>query len=110
MLLYVIYPTNYVLYLTYYVSDLFSFDTLFLSDLLASDLLCIRFTFIRHLQIQVSLGDTIGTGAAGSTARLLEHVLQHSSAETSQLAVHFHDTYGQVTIMFPLPLPLALNG
>mmetsp|Transcript_3934 Transcript_3934/g.8584 ORF Transcript_3934/g.8584 Transcript_3934/m.8584 type:complete len:141 (-) Transcript_3934:184-606(-) len=44
---------------------------------------------------EVSLGDTIGTGAAGSTGRLLEYVLQHTDVQTSQLAVHFHDTYGQ---------------
>jgi len=56
---------------------------------------------------EVSLGDTIGCGAAGrlhgmmmmmisddgSTQRLLSHVLQTIPA--SQLAVHFHDTYGQ---------------
>ena len=42
---------------------------------------------------EVSLGDTIGTGTAGSTARLLETLLQQFRAE--QLAVHCHDTYGQ---------------
>ncbi|QFU74707.1 hydroxymethylglutaryl-CoA lyase [Halioglobus maricola] len=42
---------------------------------------------------EVSLGDTIGTGTAGSTARLLETLLQKFRAE--QLAVHCHDTYGQ---------------
>ncbi|WP_116365946.1 hydroxymethylglutaryl-CoA lyase [Parahaliea mediterranea] len=42
---------------------------------------------------QVSLGDTIGTGTAGSTATLLEHLLATLPAE--RLAVHFHDTYGQ---------------
>ncbi len=42
---------------------------------------------------EVSLGDTIGTGTAGSTARLLECLLRDIPA--SQLAVHCHDTYGQ---------------
>ena len=42
---------------------------------------------------EVSLGDTIGTGTAGSMAALLEHLLQHF--EPRQLAVHCHDTFGQ---------------
>ncbi|MFV0277573.1 MAG: hydroxymethylglutaryl-CoA lyase [Parahaliea sp.] len=42
---------------------------------------------------EVSLGDTIGTGTAGSTARLLEHLLGNLPAK--RLAVHCHDTYGQ---------------
>ncbi len=42
---------------------------------------------------EVSLGDTIGTGTAGSMARLLNTLLAKYSAK--QLAVHCHDTYGQ---------------
>ncbi len=42
---------------------------------------------------EVSLGDTIGTGNAGSMARLLDALLDRF--EPSQLAVHCHDTYGQ---------------
>lgn len=42
---------------------------------------------------EVSLGDTIGVGTAGSTSRMLEHVVKHVPVQ--QLAVHFHDTYGQ---------------
>ena len=42
---------------------------------------------------EVSLGDTIGTGTAGSMARLLEVLLGQFQPE--QLAVHCHDTYGQ---------------
>ncbi|MEZ5555433.1 hydroxymethylglutaryl-CoA lyase [Haliea sp.] len=42
---------------------------------------------------EVSLGDTIGTGTAGSTQRLLETLLAHIPAR--QLALHCHDTYGQ---------------
>lgn len=42
---------------------------------------------------EVSLGDTIGTGTAGSMVRLLELLL--GRFEPGQLAVHCHDTYGQ---------------
>lgn len=42
---------------------------------------------------EVSLGDTIGVGTAGSVITMLEAVKQHVGVE--QLAVHFHDTYGQ---------------
>jgi hydroxymethylglutaryl-CoA lyase len=42
---------------------------------------------------EISLGDTIGVGTAGSTARMLEEVLKVVPAEA--LAVHCHDTYGQ---------------
>ncbi|XP_030026838.2 hydroxymethylglutaryl-CoA lyase, mitochondrial [Manduca sexta] len=42
---------------------------------------------------EVSLGDTIGVGTAGSVRRLLVEVL--AVAKPDQLALHFHDTYGQ---------------
>lgn len=42
---------------------------------------------------EVSLGDTIGRGNAGSTARLLDALLPH--CDTGQLAMHCHDTRGQ---------------
>ncbi|XP_028176332.1 hydroxymethylglutaryl-CoA lyase, mitochondrial isoform X2 [Ostrinia furnacalis] len=42
---------------------------------------------------EVSLGDTIGVGTAGSVRRLLREVL--TVAKPQQLALHFHDTYGQ---------------
>ncbi|MDL5601197.1 hydroxymethylglutaryl-CoA lyase [Bacillus subtilis] len=42
---------------------------------------------------EVSLGDTIGTGNAGSTRRMFEVVGARIHRE--QLAGHFHDTYGQ---------------
>ena len=42
---------------------------------------------------EVSLGDTIGTGTAGSMQRLLQVLLDQFDA--SRLAVHCHDTYGQ---------------
>lgn len=42
---------------------------------------------------EVSLGDTIGTGTAGSMTRLLDRLL--AEFRPRQLAVHCHDTYGQ---------------
>lgn len=42
---------------------------------------------------EVSLGDTIGIGTAGSMGRLLERLLRDLPA--GQLALHCHDTYGQ---------------
>lgn len=42
---------------------------------------------------EVSLGDTIGTGTAGSTRRLFEVV--SAQVPRDKLAGHFHDTYGQ---------------
>lgn len=42
---------------------------------------------------EISLGDTIGVGTPVKTKALLEACLTHIPRE--QLAVHFHDTYGQ---------------
>ncbi len=42
---------------------------------------------------EVSLGDTIGRGTPGSTARLFELLCAHLPA--ARLAGHFHDTWGQ---------------
>ncbi|MBY8944857.1 hydroxymethylglutaryl-CoA lyase [Pseudomonas sp. SH10-3B] len=42
---------------------------------------------------EVSLGDTIGTGSAGSTRRLFDVV--GAQVPRDKLAGHFHDTYGQ---------------
>lgn len=43
---------------------------------------------------EVSLGDTIGTGTAGSTARLLDTLIR-DGVKPGQMAMHCHDTYGQ---------------
>ncbi|MBY8025383.1 hydroxymethylglutaryl-CoA lyase [Vibrio fluvialis] len=42
---------------------------------------------------EISLGDTIGTGTPLRIARMLDAVQRHVPPE--QLAVHFHDTWGQ---------------
>ena len=42
---------------------------------------------------EITIADTIGTGTAGSTRRVIEAVAAHIPVE--RLAGHFHDTYGQ---------------
>jgi hydroxymethylglutaryl-CoA lyase len=42
---------------------------------------------------EITIADTIGTGTAGSTRRVVEAVAEH--IPVSHLAGHFHDTYGQ---------------
>lgn len=42
---------------------------------------------------EISLGDTIGVGTAGSVRRLIREVLSVTTPD--KLALHFHDTYGQ---------------
>jgi hydroxymethylglutaryl-CoA lyase len=42
---------------------------------------------------EITIADTIGTGTAGSTRRVIEAVARHIPA--ARLAGHFHDTYGQ---------------
>lgn len=44
---------------------------------------------------EISLGDTIGVGTTGSTAMLLEHIIEKAHVDPKILAAHFHDTYGQ---------------
>jgi hydroxymethylglutaryl-CoA lyase len=42
---------------------------------------------------EITIADTIGTGTAGSTRRVIEAVARYIPVE--RLAGHFHDTYGQ---------------
>jgi hydroxymethylglutaryl-CoA lyase len=42
---------------------------------------------------EISLGDTIGVGTPGKTTQLIETITK--TVPVNQLAVHFHDTYGQ---------------
>jgi len=42
---------------------------------------------------EISLGDTTGVGTPGKARALVEHLLD--TVPVSQLAAHFHDTYGQ---------------
>jgi len=56
---------------------------------------------------QISLGDTIGSGTPRRVEALLVHCLQDFPAE--QLAVHFHDTYGQALANILMALQLGIH-
>ena len=52
-----------------------------------------RRNFRRSAADEISLGDTIGTGTPSSVEAMLRAVSSRMPRE--QIAVHFHDTYGQ---------------
>lgn len=56
---------------------------------------------------EVSLGDTIGVGTAGKAQHLIHRVKQDVSTE--QLAVHYHDTYGQALANIYASLELGIS-
>jgi len=56
---------------------------------------------------EVSLGDTIGTGTPHKTKALLRHML--TEFKPAQLALHFHDTYGQAIANQYVALELGLR-
>lgn len=56
---------------------------------------------------QVSLGDTIGTGTPLRVARMLDALQQHIT--TAQLAVHFHDTWGQALVNIYQALSMGVS-
>lgn len=56
---------------------------------------------------EISLGDTIGTGSPLITQQLIEALTNH--LEINQLAVHFHDTYGQALANIHAALQLGVN-
>lgn len=56
---------------------------------------------------EISLGDTIGSGTAGSTHRMLEQVVRRVPVE--EIAVHFHDTYGQALANILASLQYGIN-
>jgi isopropylmalate/homocitrate/citramalate synthase len=58
---------------------------------------------------EVSLGDTIGVGNAGTTSRLLDTLLDTGGIERERLAVHFHDTYGQALANILVALQRGIN-
>lgn len=58
---------------------------------------------------EVSLGDTIGVGNAGTTSRLLDTLLDTTGIKRERLAVHFHDTYGQALANILVALQRGIN-
>jgi isopropylmalate/homocitrate/citramalate synthase len=58
---------------------------------------------------EISLGDTIGVGTAGSTEKLLGHLLKNPNIKAETLAVHFHDTYGQALANIYVALQHGIN-
>lgn len=56
---------------------------------------------------EVSLGDTIGTGTPKFTEQLLQTLL--TDIPTEQLAVHFHDTYGQALANILIALQYGIS-
>ena len=57
---------------------------------------------------EVVISDTIGTGTPVKTARVLDAVMQH--VPVNQLAVHFHDTYGQALANIHTALQLGVSS
>jgi len=56
---------------------------------------------------QVSLGDTIGVGTPGDTQRLLAKIEEEISLDN--VAVHFHDTYGQALANILVALQMGVR-
>lgn len=56
---------------------------------------------------EVSLGDTIGTGTPNRVREMLHAVM--TSIPSQQLAVHFHDTWGQALANIYLALTMGIN-
>jgi len=56
---------------------------------------------------EISLGDTIGTGTPLKAKRMIEAVAQHVPMQ--QLAVHFHDTYGQALANILAALEMGIS-
>ncbi len=57
---------------------------------------------------EISLGDTIGVGTPGKTKALIERISK--TIPTSQLAVHFHDTFGQALTNIYAALEMGVNN
>lgn len=57
---------------------------------------------------EISLGDTIGVGTPRQTQLLLDAILP--ILPITQLAMHFHDTYGQAVANIYAPLSMELTA
>jgi isopropylmalate/homocitrate/citramalate synthase len=58
---------------------------------------------------EVSLGDTVGVGNAGTTERLLDRLLDDAGLPPEKFAVHFHDTFGQALANILIGLQRGIN-
>lgn len=56
---------------------------------------------------EISLGDTIGIGSPGTTLKLLDTLIP--KLPTDQLAVHFHNTYGQALSNIAIALQYGIR-
>lgn len=56
---------------------------------------------------EISLGDTIGVGTAASVTKMLQAV--SARVPSAQLAIHFHDTYGQALTNIYAALQLGIS-
>lgn len=56
---------------------------------------------------EISLGDTIGVGNPGSTMRMLKEIIPNIPAK--ELAVHFHNTYGQALSNLLVALEMGVS-
>lgn len=56
---------------------------------------------------EISLGDTIGVGTPVKTQKMLDAVLAHIPVQ--QVAVHFHDTYGQALANILVALEMGIS-
>ncbi|HEU5281144.1 MAG TPA: hydroxymethylglutaryl-CoA lyase [Gammaproteobacteria bacterium] len=65
-------------------------------DILPDSVAAMAYALMNDGCDEISLGDTIGVGTPGKTLALLETVMK--KVHRDQLAVHFHDTYGQALV------------
>ncbi|EKD71822.1 MAG: hypothetical protein ACD_46C00089G0007 [uncultured bacterium] len=56
---------------------------------------------------EISLGDTIGVGTPIKTSRLIE--IMTNRVPVNQIAVHFHDTYGQALVNIYIALQMGIT-
>ena len=58
---------------------------------------------------EISLGDTTGMGTAPRTSELLK-AMRDAGIRSEDIAMHFHDTYGQALINTAMSLEVSLWG
>jgi len=58
---------------------------------------------------EISLGDTTGMGTAPRTKELLK-AMRSAGIRSEDIAMHFHDTYGQALVNTAVSLEVSLLG